>query len=150
MKKSEKREILRKNLGFQKNFERFGWVLRDSDLLQREVMWKLVRSEEVKWPKMSFGFKKLTAILRGDQGNREGSFVNLWRRTRWVGGNRGERGRSRSSRKNKVRIGRVRTLRIYYDNCSLMWHYFFLSFFVFFSSLSDGENWKNVFSIHNY
>ena len=36
MKKSEKREILRKNLGFQKSFERFGWVERDSDLLQRD------------------------------------------------------------------------------------------------------------------
>ena len=54
-------------------------------------MWKLVRSEEVKLPKMSFGFKKLTGRLRGDQGNREGSFVNLGRRTRCVGGNRGEK-----------------------------------------------------------
>lgn len=40
-------------------------------------MWKLVRSEEMKLPKMCFCFKKLTGILRGDQGNREGSFVNF-------------------------------------------------------------------------
>lgn len=103
-------------------------------------MWKLVRSEEIKLPKMCFCFKKLTGILRGDQGNREGSFVNFWRRTRWVGLEVAieERERSRSSRKNKARIGSVRTLRIYYDKLTIVVDV--TLFLLLFFSLSDGEN----------